>query len=755
MASTSYLPSNPAYGAGSSSQQRLALDNLIRRELKVGDPNDPQQVAQALLDRYKGDPRAQAILQESRGMPFLQTAPAVAPLQSQSAATGAEWHQAVDDIENDLRSLTSDAILKDVTPELRGWAQAIRNTLQEGYNAARLGLDPRNRDKGFAMRRQLNDYSRLARLVGAHTPAMVTNFRKFGQSLDEAANLLLVIMGEALANVGFGGGRYLPQVAYSDLQTRRDSAIYALRNLVGSTQMAYGPDEWPRGLDAYRQLNDLIEAQGQNDLRSLLVETELARTMDELVQRGSDSTADGLRAVGSTALLSLERFRRLVAIARRGISPESPALYAFLEALQLFASAFDSAGGFRLMKIARPPILFYGLYGNTGMDDADRRLIDMITRRSLLADAMDCMASACCDGNRICLVLLDKVLYDVDRAIDLYALGFDNFGQTERRASAYGYIIEAIRNAPACGLLRPVARVVDAVRGAAALQNLGGTGTTTAANIVAAVNNPAAVPLLQALAPLSAAEVVAAVEDAAARRGLALGDTTTVASIVDAIRDASSGRAFVDPRLNDVGAALLALANDDLRPLIDPGRDEALRIATEHALDRSQIEIVALATHVPALPDTFQIGPLRQQLLAGRGAARVRISDLTSLSAAMDLTEDRIFQPAGLNIDDDDELGAYLRVVEQELCLQRDMELRWTNLVHSMVPNCSDIDRSLGVLVSVVNSASISVAGETCRDEAAINLPPTLETSFDSLVDAVERTGRGRPNPVRTLQLRR
>jgi hypothetical protein len=218
MAITSSTPAGAS--AAPFTQDRLVLDNLIRRELKVGDPSDPHQVAQALIERYRADPRAQAISQESRGLPFLQTADSRTPVvQMLTAAGGAEWKQAQDDINHDLQHLTSSALLKDVTPELRGWAQAIRSAMSEGYDAARFGLDPRNRDKGFAMRRQLNDYARLARLVGAHTPAMLTDFRKLAQSLDEAANLLLVIMGEALANVGFGGGRFVPQVAYADLQT--------------------------------------------------------------------------------------------------------------------------------------------------------------------------------------------------------------------------------------------------------------------------------------------------------------------------------------------------------------------------------------------------------------------------------------------------------------------------------------------------------------------------------------------------------
>ncbi|NMG43228.1 hypothetical protein GPA22_05715 [Aromatoleum toluvorans] len=647
--------SNPA--ALTANQDRLVLDNLIRRELKVGDPSDPQQVAQALLERYRGDPRAQAITQESRGLPFLQAVAPVATVPAQSAACGAEWQQALDDIESDLRSLTADAILKDVKPELHGWAQAIRTALAEGYNAARFALDPRNRDKGLAMRRQLNDYARLARLVGAHTPALVANFRKFAQSLDEAANLLLVIMGEALANVGFGGGRYLPQVAYSELQTRRDAAIYALRNLVGSTQMAYGPEDWPRGLDAYRQLTELLEAQGQNDLRSLLVETELARTMDELVQRSGDSTADGLRAVGSTALLALERFRRMVKVARRGISPESPALYAYLEALQLFASAFDSAGGFRLMKIARPPILFYGLYGNTGMDDADRRLIDLITRRGILAETLDCLAGSCCLTNRSCLVLLDKVLYDLDRAIDLYALGFSDFGATERRASAYGFVIDAVIGADRpCGTLdQPVVE------------------------------------------------------------------------------------------------GLQTLADTVLRPQIDIARDEGMRVAVRRIRGLAQDILDALAA--ASLPDDEGVGDRLAALPAGT-TGKAGIVALTRLYAAI-VRSAAALQDAGVVVEGDAEVGAYVGVVEQELCLQREMETRWSNLVHSMVANCGTIDVSLGQLREVVDAATEAVAGEACREEAPIDLPPALETSLDTLVDSVERTGLGRPNRVAALQKRR
>ena len=427
------------------SPQRLALDNLIRRELRVGDPNDPLQIAQALLTRYQGSPRAAAIAQEARGLPFLQTAPTESRVIQAPTSSDAELRQARDDVERDLRELTTNSLLKDITPELEGWSTAVRSAIAEGSAAAHLSLDPRQRDKAFAIRRQLGDYARMARLVGALTPTLSPIYRKFAQSLDEVTAVLMVLMGEALSNVGFSSGRFLLQVPYTELQTRRDAAIYALRNLVGATQEAFGPNDWPRGLDAYRNLYRLLEVQGQGDLRALLVETELARTMDELIQRAAHGRAEGLRALGATAKLDLQRFRRLIAVAQRAVSPESPPLTAFLEALQLFADAFDIGGGFRLLRIARPPILFYGLYGIGRLSNAEQILVNLVVLRGILAEQLDCFLQCECSAEQVtCQVMLDKVLYDVDRAIDLYAVGVDEFSEPERRAAAFSFVIDGV-----------------------------------------------------------------------------------------------------------------------------------------------------------------------------------------------------------------------------------------------------------------------------------------------------------------------
>lgn len=429
-----------------NSSSRMALDNLLRRELKVSDPNDAKQIAEALLNRYKNNPRALAINKEAEGVPFLLASGTPMALQQAPTSSDAEMKQAIDDVERDLRELTTNSILKDVTLELEGWAMAVRSAIQEGVNSARFALDPRQRDKTFGIRRSLGDYARLARLVGALTPTMSLIYRKFAQSLDEVASVLLVMMGEALANVGFSGGKYLLQAPYSELQVRRDTVIYSLRNLVGATQEAYGPNEWPRGLEAYREIFLALEQQGQGDLRVLLVENELSRIMDALIQRAGQGSVEGLRQLGATAQLDLERLHRLVTVGTNAVSP-SPPLTAFLQALSLFVEAFKPSGGFRLLRLARPPILFYGLYGMSVLGKAEERMLNLVLKRNLLADKLDCyMQCGCTPDQVLCQIKLDKVLYDLDRAIDLYAVGKDDEGkgEPEYRAVAYSYIVDVV-----------------------------------------------------------------------------------------------------------------------------------------------------------------------------------------------------------------------------------------------------------------------------------------------------------------------
>lgn len=437
---------SPVPERGTPSPQRMALDNLIRRELRVGDPSDAQQVAKALQERYQGNARTRAIDQEAQGLPFLQAKPLFAPAAAERTATAIDLEQAKSDVHLDLEELTRSSLLKDVAPELAGWGDAIRASVEEGIASGRFGLDPRQRDRAFGIRRTLGDYARLARLVGALTPAMNHNFRSLAQSIDEVCAVILVLVGESMANNGFQGGRFLLQAPYSELQTRRDAAMQALRNLLGSLSYTNAPNEWPRGIDAYRRLFDALEQQGQGDLRALVTEQELGRVMDGMVRRAAEGTAQGLRALGSTAQVDLQRFYRLINFGYRLVDPESPPLTSFLEALRLFADGFGVAGGFRLLRVARPPIVFYGLYTMDEEEAADRRLTQLTVLRGRLASQLDCFMSCECDNTHtLCQILLDKVLYDVDRAIDLYAGGVEDLGLPEIRAAAYSYVCDEMR----------------------------------------------------------------------------------------------------------------------------------------------------------------------------------------------------------------------------------------------------------------------------------------------------------------------
>jgi hypothetical protein len=426
------------------------LDNLLRRELKVGDPSDPAQIAQALAERYQHDARAQAIDGEARGLPFLRTPVMRIAAPAAATATSVDLEQARSDVDQDMRMLVADSLTKDIRPELEGWQQVIHRSIDEGVAAARYGLDPHQRDKAFAMRRQLGDYARLARLVGVLTPALNRAFRNLAQSLDEACSVMLVLMGESMANVGFAGGRFLLQAPYSELQARRDAVLNALRQLDGVAAMVGQGGTWPRGLRAYRQLTTVLEARGQGDLRSLMDEVELARSMDELIQLAGGNSVRGIRAIGATAWAPLARLTRFVQTTIRQVAPASPELATLHEALQLFIDGFVPAGGFRLLRIARPSVLNYGLYGPAAIRDAESRLVALVNHRGTLARELDCLTDCACDDKAVqAQIVLDKVLYDVDRAIDLYCVGDADLGLPEVRAAAYSHLIDPLLGPPA------------------------------------------------------------------------------------------------------------------------------------------------------------------------------------------------------------------------------------------------------------------------------------------------------------------
>lgn len=680
-----YPNSNPfsASAAGGSPSkggpQRLALDNLLRRELKVGDPSDPAQIAQALLSKYQNDPRANAIAQEARGLPFLNSAAGSPQLMPAATSTNTELQQARNDVERDLQELLTDALLKDLTPEIQGWAQAIRAAIQEGPGAASMALDPNQRDKAFGIRRQLGDYARMARLIGAMTPAMNANYRKLALSLDEVAAVMLVLMGDALSNLGFNGGRFLLQAPYSELQVRRDAAIYALRNLVGSTQQAYGPNEWQRGLDAYRTLFRVLEEQGQGDLRALLSEQELARVMDELIERSAHGNVEGLRALGATAMVDLERFRRLVYIGQSAVNPASPPFSAFLETLQLFADAFGQSGGYRLMRISRPPILFYGLYGNMANDasGADARLLKLIVARGQLADYVDSLLMTSYGDTAVKLqVLLDKVLYDVDRAIDLFAVGKDTLGKPERRAAAYAYVIDQV-------ILK--------------IQNLNLSQYSPILDLLNEINIEIR-PILDAQN----------------------GDEQVVKS--DLI-------SYVNNILTIIPEGEIKTNIKSLMVVIDPNQLSVITIKSLEA------KISAAYPVEDTKLNSDIIGFIIKQLEENNpnNAKKLNFKNFVDLykniKEAQFLIQNKPNAPHFPQ-----SLDRYFGILSQELNVQRDMEKRWGDLMRTMAPDTIGISAVLDSIKMVIDAAVQSVGNKQSADFKT-RIPPNYEVSLNALAN--------------------
>lgn len=438
----------------SRSARTVAVDNFLRKTLRVGDPRNPDEIAKALLERYPGE--AERARREREGLAYASLAdPAPASFLAGVAAT-AELAQAQDDLERDAQALVTASQLKDIRVELTGWGRSVRRIADDGLAAARLALDSVQFDRALAARSQLGSYARLARYVGTLTDGVGGSFRRLAQSCDSLAGLILVAMGEGLAAAGITRGTSLVRVAAGELQSRRNAVVNALRSLAGSTETSFGGQDWPRGLESYRRLIRRLDVGGEAELRALLEESSLSAAMDDLVDLSAGGNISGLRELSTASALLLARFQRLIQYSRseaiaeddlaENDSPESPPLAAFSSALQLFVDAFaGSGGGSRLLYVARPPIVVYGLYGAAGPDLGATRLMKLTVARGTLAEQIDCLAGCECDEGALrCQILADFLLFLIDRAIDAYAVGTDSAatGDPERRAAAYGHLIE-------------------------------------------------------------------------------------------------------------------------------------------------------------------------------------------------------------------------------------------------------------------------------------------------------------------------
>lgn len=133
------------------SQRTITVDNFMRKALRVSDPHNPDQIANALLARYPED--AARDRREREGLSYSSVADGAHPLAMSASAGSVELETARGDLERDLATLTTLSQLKDIAIEMNGWGRAIRAAAAEGLAAARLSLDSINRDAALSARR--------------------------------------------------------------------------------------------------------------------------------------------------------------------------------------------------------------------------------------------------------------------------------------------------------------------------------------------------------------------------------------------------------------------------------------------------------------------------------------------------------------------------------------------------------------------------------------------------------------------------
>jgi hypothetical protein len=436
---------NPSTRSSTSdrSPATAAVDGIFRRVLKISNPGNPDEVAKGLLARYSDE--ARRIQREQQGLPFSVAQAQAAAGPAPAAGRRPEVSTASTALDAALTGLTTDPDLSDIEPELRGWSQTIREAASDGLGCAGYAIDPSQRDRAFGARRILGDYSRLARYAGALTACAPDQYCRVARACDDVGNIILVMIGDSLGDAGITRSGAVLQVPGGLLQARRDGVITALRNF-GQPGTSDDEESWPRGPVALNQLYDGLDGAGAPDLRALLDENYLSRQLDTLVDMATGSTSDSLRALGSAAGTTMQRLQRFLLVASGIIDPPSPPATMFFAQLQLFMQGFSGGNvGYRLPYLSRSPLLVSTFAASVGIDTPTQALLTIALSRTAIADAVDCLCCLCDEKDAEDTILAGKVLFDIDRAIDLYALGTDTNGQggQEWRAAVLGAAINA------------------------------------------------------------------------------------------------------------------------------------------------------------------------------------------------------------------------------------------------------------------------------------------------------------------------
>lgn len=426
------------------------VDDLLRRELRIGDPKNPASVAQALTQRYPD--MAARLSQESAGLPVaggasLVTLPTVV---GRATPGNKEYDRVSTNLTNDLQVLVDHPANREWRPELVGWRTTLNREIYEGAAAARLAQDPGQRERAWLGVRRLADYARICRLVGVLHLELCKPYRRLATTLDECASVIRILMGEALYEVGLADGGLILQVPIMDMRARRDGLIAALRWLDGREAPPEDFADSANRISSYTSLLAILPSRGASDLGSYVRESTLVFALDFIIDDMAASTgrrdADGLRQLSSTVPVEVARLQRLLRLVGSVRSQaNSNALQSFEQSLDLFLQGFvPSRSSARLIDLSVP--LPMAAQQSDESDGPARQILrDLVSLRAEYAREIECYLGKCGCGDceLECQVKLDKVLSDIDQAICLYAQGQGappNWGDEERRAWVLGHI---------------------------------------------------------------------------------------------------------------------------------------------------------------------------------------------------------------------------------------------------------------------------------------------------------------------------
>jgi hypothetical protein len=253
------------------------------------------------------------------------------------------YQTTLSELRADLGALSASSNNRDLSSELQGLHQEAPREYQEAAAAARLSQDPAQRDLARLGIRRLNERAFELRKLGYRSGQSFFDYRRAATTLDAAADVVRVLIGEALVDVGLGSNGWLLVAPASDVLERGKALIAALEALSGSDECCHD-NEQGENLAEYR----LLLAAVPPSLRSYVRPQGLSRLVDKLINlvssAASSATGEGLRQLAFLAPLEIGHLRQLRTSAASvvpGIVPGQPApLRIFVRALDLFLQSF-------------------------------------------------------------------------------------------------------------------------------------------------------------------------------------------------------------------------------------------------------------------------------------------------------------------------------------------------------------------------------------------------------------------------------